>query len=122
MNRLIALSVFTAFALVAGGVHAADDTSPAITELLAGASELGNVNGEALACGYAELLPKTKALMILRMPKTRRFGDAYEAASSASFRARTNGSEACPEVVMLGLRLEALDLKLQDAAKRAGIQ
>lgn len=122
MKRLIALSAFTAFALVAGGAHAADFESPAIADLLAGASELGSVNGEALACGYAELLPKTRALMILRMPKTRRFGEAYEAASSASFRARTNGSEACPESVMLGLRLEALDLKLQDAAKRAGIQ
>lgn len=119
MKRLITLYVAAMFAAAA---HAGETESPVIAELLAGVAELGSVNGTALACGYTDLLPKAKAMMLLRMPKTRRFGEAYEEASSAAFRAMTNGNQPCPEAVILALRLEAVDLKLQDAAKRAGVQ
>ena len=119
MKRLITLSVA---AMLAAAVHAGEAESPAVADLLAGVAELGGVNGTALACGYTDLLPKAKALMLVRVPKTRRFGEAYEEASSAAYRAQTSGSQACPESVVLALRLEAVDLKLQDAARRAGVQ
>lgn len=119
MKRLLALS---AALIVAGTANAEPAEPPAVADLLAGVAELGRVNGTALACGYAELPPKAKAMMLLRAPKTRRFGEAYENASSEAFRAQTGGNQPCPEQVMLALRLEAADLKLQDAAKRAGVQ
>lgn len=119
MKRLLALSIAT---MIAGAANAEPAEPPAVADLLAGVVELGRVNGTALACGYKELLPKAKAMMLLRAPKTRRFGEAYENASSESFRAQTAGNQPCPEQVMLALRLEAADLKLQDAAKRAGVQ
>lgn len=119
MKRLVTLYVAAMFAAAA---HAGEAEPPVIAELLAGVAELGSVNGTALACGYTDLLPKTKAMMLLRMPKTRRFGEAYEDASSTAFRAMTNGNQPCPEAVILALRLEAIDLKLQDAARRAGVQ
>ena len=119
MKRSLVLSAVVMFAAAA---HAGEAESPAVADLLAGIAELGRVNGTALACGYTELLPKAKAMMILRAPKTRRFGEAYEDASNEAFRAQTGGSQACPEQVVLALRLEAADLKLQDAAKRAGVQ
>jgi len=119
MKRLLALSLAT---MIAAAAHAEPAEPPAVADLLAGVAELGRVNGTALACGYKELLPKAKAMMLLRAPKTRRFGEAYEHASSDAFRAQTAGNQPCPEQVILALRLEAADLKLQDAAKRAGVQ
>lgn len=119
MKRLMTLFVA---AMLAAAVHAGDAESPAVADLLAGVAELGGVNGTALACGYTDLLPKAKALMLVRVPKTRRFGEAYEDASSAAFRAVTNGNQPCTEAVILALRLEAIDLRLQDAARRAGVQ
>ena len=119
MKRLPAFLLAMTLAFAA---HGDEPESPAVADLLAGVAELGRVNGTALACGYTELLPKAKAMMILRAPKTRRFGEAYEDASNAAFRAQTGGTQPCPEQVVLALRLEAADLKLQDAARRAGIQ
>ena len=119
MKRLIPLYVAAFFALPA---WAGADESPVIAELLAGTVELGRVNGTALACGYTDLVAKAKAMMLLRVPKTRRFGEAYEAASSEAFRNQTDGSAACPELPVIGLRLEVTDLNLQEASKRAGVQ
>lgn len=119
MKRLITLYVA---AMLIGVAHAGETDSPAVADLLAGVAELGSINGTALACGYADLLPKAKALMLLRVPKTRRFGEAYEEASSAAFRAQTRDNQPCPEPVVVALRLEAVDLKLHDAAQRAGVQ
>lgn len=119
MKRLIALSVAMT---IAAAVHAAEPESPAIADLLTGVAELGRVNGTALACGHSDLVSRAKAMVMLRAPKTRRFGEAYEQASSDAFRAQTAGNQPCPEAVVLALRLEAADLALQDAARRAGVQ
>lgn len=99
----------------------ADNDNPAVAGLLDGARELGQSNGIALACGYTELSSKARAMMILRAPKTRRFGEAFEDASSAAFNKQSISGEACPEAVVLALKLEMTELRMQDlAAKAAG--
>ena len=85
---------------------------PAATDNeLAAVDELGRVNGTALACSRADLVAKAKALMIARVPKARRYGEAFEAATDAAFRAQT-ANPSCPVDVILSLRLEAADLQL----------
>lgn len=117
--KLLAPLIF----LIALATFATADTKnpAAIDELLAGTVELGRINGLALACGQTDLVAKARALMLLRVPKTRRFGEAYEEASNISFRDLTGGGGRCPEAVILALRLEAIDILFQDAAKRAGV-
>lgn len=100
----------------------AETDSPAIAEMLSGAAELGRVNGVALACNYPDLVTKARAMMILRAPKTRRFGEAYEQASSAAFNEQGASGAACPEAVVLNLRLEMADLRLKEVAAKAGVQ
>ncbi len=82
---------------------------------LAAVAELGRVNGTALACERMEISNKARALMLLRAPKTRTYGEAYEAATTAAFSELTAHRAACPEDVILALRLEAADIKLEAA-------
>jgi hypothetical protein len=114
------LRVLLALILLSGGTAQAETDSPAIAGLLDGAADLGRVNGAALACGYSALVEKAKAMMILRAPKTRRFGEAFENASNESFAAQTaSGASPCPEPVVLELKLEMTELRMQDYTAQA---
>lgn len=118
MKRLFPLAILAALA----GPAAAEADSPVITELLAGVDELGRVNGVALACNYPEVVSKARAMMILRAPKTRRFGEAYEQASTAAFNEQGTSGASCPDAVVLNLKLEMTDLRLREVAAKAGVQ
>lgn len=118
MKRLLPLVLFAALAAPVS----AEPDAPVIAELMAGVTELGQVNGVALACGYPELVTKARAMMILRAPKTRRFGEAYETASTEAYTRQGTGGDACPEAVVLNLKLEMTDLRLKEIAAKAGVQ
>lgn len=116
MKHLLPLA---ALALAAGIAQANETDSPAIAGLLDSARELGRVNGVALACGHVQVSNKARAMMILRAPKTRRFGEAFEDASTAAFNDQTANSPACAESVVLELRLEMTDLRMQELTAQA---
>jgi hypothetical protein len=99
------------FCLLAAPVHA---ESNVLDQLLASTRALGEVNGVALACNYDKLVAKARATVLQRAPKTRRFGEAYEEASTAAFNAQTTGGTACPEEVVLALKLEMADQRMQE--------
>ena len=99
---------FTPFALalfVSGAVLAAD-AKPPVSPLLpkppdpaaimVAVKEVGIVNGIALACGHKDTIARAKALMIMRVPKTREYGEIFESASNESFLAQSVKKGGCP--------------------------
>lgn len=116
MNKHLSFAVLL---FAAGLAHASETDTPAIVGLLDGARELGRVNGLALACGHAQVSSKARAMMVLRSPKTRRFGEAFENASTEAFNEQTAASATCPEPVVLELRLEMTELRMQELTAQA---
>ncbi len=86
--------------------------APAAAELDAAALQttveaVGQINGRALACGYNDLVSRAKAVVILRVAKTRSLGEAFEASTNAAFLAQGNKAEGCPARAALTVELEA---------------
>ncbi len=98
---------------LAAGVWA--EEPPAADEPLAVAQELGRINGLALACHYADVVARVKQIMIQRVPKSRRYGDAFETATSAAFTA----PEDCPDAAALNVRAELAAGRLPAAQPEA---
>lgn len=46
---------------------------------------LGRINGQALACNYAETVSRIKTVIIQHAPKSRRYGAAFEEATNKAF-------------------------------------
>lgn len=109
------------FALISGlglaaGVCAQEPAPvpPPPDELVAAAQELGRINGLALACNYPELVVRIKGLMVGRMPKARRYGEAFDEATSAAFVATPGG---CAEAAVLNVQAELAASRLPEAEK-----
>lgn len=77
-------------------------------------TELGTVNGTALACSDMKSAARARELMLAHAPKTPRFGAAYEESTQAAFAAQTGSGKACPNDIELTDRLNRLALKLAD--------
>ncbi len=92
MKRSALLLCFLSLALSA---HAADSlTDAGLAEVRA----LGRINGQALACDYAETVSRIKAAMIQYAPKSRRYGAAFEEATNKAFLDQTRKEQTtCPD-------------------------
>jgi hypothetical protein len=80
---------------------------------LATLQELGQLNGQALACSQMGLSGKAKALMIKHSPKTRRYGEVFEEATHAAFLEQGKNADSCPIAHDFAGRLSALATRLQ---------
>ena len=59
---------------------------------------LGRINGQALACDYAETVSRIKVAMIQHAPKSRRYGAAFEEATHNAFLEQTRKEQtSCPD-------------------------
>jgi len=87
--------------LAAPVAHAQDATAEA--EARATVTELGQLNGLALACREPELSGRAKRLMLDHVPKLRDWGELYENATSQAFLAPPGG---CPDSALLRVRIE----------------
>ena len=56
---------------------------------------LGRINGDVLACGYLELVPRVKGAMILYVRETREMGKTFEDATQARYRELVGGKAEC---------------------------
>jgi protein SCO1/2 len=68
---------------------------------------LGRLNGRALACGYPELVSRTKAIVTARVAKTRELGEAFERTTQIAFLAQGKEKIVCPSRPALALELDA---------------
>jgi len=79
MKRSALLLCFLSLALSARAAESSTDAG--LTEVQA----LGSINGQALACDYADTAARIKAVMIQHAPKSRRYGAAFEEATNKAF-------------------------------------
>ena len=88
-------SLLLCFLSLAISAHAANSSTDAgLTEIQA----LGSINGQALACGYAETVSRIKAVMIQHSPKSRRYGAVFEESTNKAFLDQSRKEmTACPD-------------------------
>lgn len=83
---------------------------------LAEARDLGRLNGQALACSHGETASRIKKIMINSAPKSRRYGEAFEAATSEAFLAQTRKDPAaCQDGPALAVQVDEVEKRLQAA-------
>lgn len=80
---------------------------------LAALQELGQLNGQALACNQMAHAGKAKGLMIKHAPKTRRYGEVFEEATNAAFLAQGKAPDSCPTSGDFSGHLSDLSARLQ---------
>ena len=109
MKRFALMLYFLSFALPA----AADSPSDAG---LAEIRDLGQLNGQALACSHNQAASLIKAAIIQYAPKSRRYGAAFEDTTSNAFLAQVKKDPAaCPAEALLVSQAEAAVARLQTA-------
>lgn len=79
MKRFAVLLCLLGFARLGLAADAPSDAG------LAEVSELGRLNGVALACGYIDNAARIKTAIITFAPKSRRYGAAFEEATNAAY-------------------------------------
>jgi len=110
MKRSALLLCFLSVALSA---RAADSlTDAGLTEIQA----LGRLNGQALACDFAETASRIKTVIIQHAPKSRRYGAAFEEATNKAFLEQTRKDQAtCPDGPTLNGQVDEATQRLQAA-------
>lgn len=109
MRRFASMLLLLSIALPAG---AADSADTALTEVRA----MGRLNGQALACSHPESVARIKALMIKLTPKSRLYGEAFEAATNDGYLAQTKNEQAvCQDGASLAAQVEEEANRLQAA-------
>ena len=103
--RLLILSMLAAPLAAAG--------EPEAVPRLRNVEQLGEVNGQALACGAKELSDRARALMLEFAPRTPAYGAAFEQATNRGYLAQVRGGAACPEPGVIALRLEEVATALR---------
>jgi protein SCO1/2 len=115
---------------LAGKVGAADTPAPAAPKspkapdpaaIMVAVKEVGIVNGIALACGHKDAIARAKALMIMRVPKTREYGEIFESAANDAFLAQSAKKGGCPGRATLAVQLETAARSLPAAPSHQAI-
>ncbi|EXI77925.1 MAG: hypothetical protein AW10_03412 [Candidatus Accumulibacter appositus] len=113
MKRLTFLAALSFLAGPAAATpESAADASAASS--LAAIGDLGQLNGQALACGEMAIASEAKKLAIRHAPKTRRYGESFEEETNAAFLAQGQmGHAPCPTASTFSGRLNELSERLQ---------
>lgn len=97
---LIALGSLSAMT----GSTSAAELDPAVLQTTV--QNIGRINGQALACGYSDLVARAKTVVIARVPKTRTSGEAFESATSEAFIQQGSDKANCPPRTALAVELD----------------
>lgn len=98
-----------ALCLLSGSALAEADAAAGLAAIQA----LGQLNGQALACSQMAMSGQSKSLMIKHAPKTRNYGEVFEAATSAAYLEQGRDQDTCPKPVEFAARLSELSGRLQ---------
>lgn len=113
MKSFALVLLLTSFALPVAADTAADAGLPETRDL-------GLLNGQALACSHTKTAARIKKIMIERAPKSRRYGEAFEAATNEAFLAQVKKDPAaCQDEAVLASQAEALAARLPSIAAPA---
>ena len=110
MKRSALLLCFLSLSLSVRAAVASTDVG--LTEVQA----LGSINGQALACGYAETVSRIKTVIIQQAPKSRRYGAAFEEATNKAFLDQARKEQTtCPDGPTLNGQVDEATQRLQAA-------
>lgn len=114
MKRSALLLCFLSLTLPARAADLPADAG--LTEVQA----FGRINGQALACGYAETVSRIKAVIIQHAPKSRRYGAAFEEATNKAFLDQSRKEmTACPDGPTFNGRVDEATQRLLAAVPAA---
>lgn len=82
---------------------------------LGAVTELGKLNGMALACRETAIAAQARSLMLERAPKTDRYGSAYQQGTQEGFAGITQRGDPCPAGDALTGRFEAIAARIREA-------
>lgn len=111
--RMKPTSLALALALLAPTAFAGEAGATITTAI----SELGEINGIALACQQPAIASRARNAMQTGAPKTRANGELFENATSTAFVAQGKG-QACPDGATLSARLSNAEQALGTASGR----
>ncbi|MDP2794694.1 MAG: SCO family protein [Sulfurisoma sp.] len=121
---LLFLFAVTLAAKVGAGGTPITPKAPDPAAIMVAVKEVGIVNGIALACGHRDAVARAKALMIMRVPKTREYGEIFEQAANDSFLAQSvkkGDRGACPGRATLAVQIETAARSLPAAPSHKSI-
>lgn len=90
----------------------ANTGNPAIE---AAVSELGRLNGAALACKQPALVSRARNAVQTTAPKTRSYGEIFENATNDAFLAQ--GKAVCPDSQTLASRIAEAEARLTESVR-----
>ena len=105
--KFIAPLFALALAALTQSASAADQNTVAI-------SELGELNGIALACQQPALVTRARNAVVTTAPKTRGYGEVFETATNTAYLEQGKGA-ACPDTAALASDIAAAEKRLQAA-------
>lgn len=110
MKRSALLLCFLSLALSARAADSSTDAG------LAEIQALGRINGQALACDYAEAVSRIKTVIIQHAPKSRRYGAAFEETTNKAFLDQSRKDRTtCPDGPTLSGQIDEATRRLQAA-------
>lgn len=110
--KIVAPLLFLSLAALCNPGHAADEGTAAVTEL-------GQLNGIALACQQPALVTRTRNAIVTTAPKTRDIGEMFENSTNAAYLEQGKGKTPCPDGAALAGRIAAGEKRLQAAFPKA---
>ena len=91
-------------------------TDSAVDAGLAEVRDLGRLNGQVLACNYADTVARIKDVMIKLAPKSRRYGAAFEVSTNEAFLTQSRKERnTCPDGPTFAGQVEEITQRLQAA-------
>lgn len=110
--KIVVPLLFLSLGMLPLAGHAADDGMAAVTEL-------GQLNGIALACQQPALVARARNAIVTTAPKTRDIGETFEQATNTAYLAQGNSKHPCPDGATLASRITAGEKRLQAAFPKA---
>lgn len=110
--KIAAPLLFLALTAICNPGHASGEGTAVVTEL-------GQLNGIALACNQPALVSRARNVVVTTAPKTREIGEVFENATNAAYLEQGKSLTPCPDGATLSGRIAASEKRLQAAFPKA---
>lgn len=105
--------LLAASAWLSCAAYASPESDSGAASAQAAIQELGRINGQALACQQSTAAGEARILMLRHAPKSRQYGELFEAATNGAFLEQGRDTAHCPGLATQASRLSELSARLQ---------
>ncbi len=110
-----------ALMLIASGVaYPQSPATPDAQRVRDAITQLGELNGQALACSLPDSASAARALMLQHSPRTPEFGALFEKSTEAGYSGQLTHRSPCPSATELTVRLEVIAVALRELLPAGG--